>query len=300
MFNLKISKQWKKLLAVSFCTIMLVVFISCFFTTNTAYADENKSIIVFNDSADMAALTFKGYNNGTIEVPTTVIGCIKYTQQVFFMGDDYNGPIGICKAILFDGKHYKSVYLVAMSGTELIYSNETGLQSTGVITDLLAAFDKENPYKKAVRNAILSYIPKNSDILLYGHSLGGMVAQEIAADYKIKSKYNILNVITFGSPLCAYTSGREGIVKRLCDKSDIVPYCSKYTLSKFIFEQLHGSEKCVEDGGYNLFKCLCAHNESYMRKDLWNKYDVLGKLGGNSKIVLDYSKMKYFDAQISI
>ena len=67
---------------------------------------------------------------------------------------DSNGPIGIVKAVLNQNGKEKNVYIVALSGTELIWSDYTGLQSTGAVTDLLCGFNLDNPYIKAVVKAM--------------------------------------------------------------------------------------------------------------------------------------------------
>ena len=109
-------------------------------------------------------------------------------------------------------------------------------------------------------------IPAGSDVVFYGHSLGGMIAQEAAADKTIKRMYNVTNTVTFGSPLIKLLSRREGLVRRMCDTSDIVPVLSVYSLTPLAVIQYWGSERFSEDGGYNS-KWLAAHNESYLRQD---------------------------------
>ncbi len=101
---------------------------------------------------------------------------LEYTLKTFVMGDEYNGPIGIVKAVLNQNGKEKNVYIVALSGTELIWSDYTGLQSTGAVTDLLCGFNLDNPYIKAVVKAMKQNIPAGSDVVFYGHSLGGMIA----------------------------------------------------------------------------------------------------------------------------
>ncbi|MCI5740988.1 MAG: hypothetical protein MR302_05670, partial [Lachnospiraceae bacterium] len=239
--------------------------------------------------------TFKGYNNGSLPAPTTTLGLLEYTLETFVMGDEYNGPIGIVEATLNQNGEEKPVYIVALSGTELIWSDYTGIQSTGAVTDLLCGFNLDNPYIKAVRNAMINNIPSNADVIFYGHSLGGMIAQEAAADSTIKRNYNILNTVTYGSPLIKLLSRREGVVRRLCDTSDIVPVLSVYSLTPLAVIQYWGSERYSEDGGYNS-DWLAAHNESYLREDVWANYDVLGIKGGNATLTFNMDDAIYFEA----
>lgn len=226
---------------------------------------------------------------------TTTLGLLEYTLKTFVMGDEYNGPIGIVKAVLNQNGKEKNVYIVALSGTELIWSDYTGLQSTGAVTDLLCGFNLDNPYIKAVVKAMKQNIPAGSDVVFYGHSLGGMIAQEAAADKTIKRMYNVTNTVTFGSPLIKLLSRREGLVRRMCDTSDIVPVLSVYSLTPLAVIQYWGSERFSEDGGYNS-KWLAAHNESYLRQDVWGGYDVLGIKGGNATMTFDMGAAAYYEA----
>lgn len=263
--------------------------------TLTAFAEEEQTTTTYTNASELAKFTFKGYNNGSLPAPTTTLGLLEYTLETFVMGDEYNGPIGIVEATLNQNGEEKPVYIVALSGTELIWSDYTGIQSTGAVTDLLCGFNLDNPYIKAVRNAMINNIPSNADVIFYGHSLGGMIAQEAAADSTIKRNYNILNTVTYGSPLIKLLSRREGVVRRLCDTSDIVPVLSVYSLTPLAVIQYWGSERYSEDGGYNS-DWLAAHNESYLREDVWGNYDVLGIKGGNATLTFNMDDAIYFEA----
>ena len=114
----------------------------------------------------------------------------------------HQGPFSITQGTLtskkwFGKKSSKAVYVIALSGTDTDVKN----QSTGYWTDLLVGFEQDNKYIQNVRNAIVSNVPKGSNLVVTGHSLGGMVAQQVAADSTIKKNYNVLNTVTFGSPL---------------------------------------------------------------------------------------------------
>lgn len=287
------SGQIKRTISILLVVIMMVG------STLTAFASSDPLEAVetgnYTKVSDMAVFTFKGYNNGTLPSPTTMRGLLEYTLDTFVMGDDYNGPIGIVKGTLHQDGVNKPVYIVALSGTELIWSNYTGLQSTGAATDLLCGFNLSNPYIKAVVKVMNNNIPKGSDVLLYGHSLGGMIAQQAAADKTLKKNFNILNTCTFGSPSIKMLSFREGDVHRMCDKSDIVPVMSVYSLSILAVFQYWGRERSTEDGRYNS-DWLAAHNESYLREDVWGNYDVLGVKGGNATLSFDAENAVYYDA----
>ena len=206
--------------------------------------------------------------------------------------DGYNGgaqgPISIVRGTLKQGWTNKTVYVVTLSGTELVFN-----QSTEVLTDLLSGFDLDNAYYYNVISVIQTKIPAGSNLILCGHSLGGMIAQQVAANSTIKARYNVLNTVTFGSPLLS-VGNREGTVRRLGDISDVVPFLSGRLFTNPI-TAIFGLNR--EDGGY-YGRPLTAHNASYFRSDLWGRYDVTGTRYGGAKLTLDLSTRQFFQSPI--
>ncbi|MCR4611855.1 MAG: hypothetical protein K5644_08155 [Lachnospiraceae bacterium] len=217
------------------------------------------------------------------------------------------GPISISKAVLTKENTYTTgwlwnkrtvtetstddVYVVGMSGTDPIALNST----TGVVTDLLSGFEQDNLYVRNIKKVIFENIPEGSKLIVSGHSLGGMVSQQIAADADIKDAYEVVNVVTFGSPLLNGVA-REGQVQRLGDTSDVVPILSVNTF-KHILWQVFGLNR--EDGGY-FGRFITAHCQSYQRDDVWGGYDVTGVKGGNATLTVDYSTTQFFSSPIII
>ena len=136
------------------------------------------------------------------------------------------GPISITKGKLVPrlGRS-KDVYLVTFAGTELVFN-----QSTDVISDLLSGFNLNNPYYYNAVKVIRENIKPGSKLVLAGTSLGGMVAQQVAANPTIKKEYEVLNTVGFGSPLLSQ-GFREGTIRRLGDWADPVPYLSINTFT---------------------------------------------------------------------
>ncbi len=228
--------------------------------------------VTFTNSAELSRLVQVGYS---------------YRQP--------DGPISVTKGTLKTKSWFttttKTVYVVCLSGTDLAFN-----QSTGVITDLLVGFEQDNAYIRNVRSAILAAVPKGSNLVIAGHSLGGMVAQQAAADATIKRNYNVLNTVTFGSPLIDGLS-REGTVKRLGDTRDVVPYLSVSTFLNVIW-QAAGLNR--EDGGYGALEVITAHCESYQRAAVWGRYDVTGTKNGNATLTLDFSTTRFFESPVVI
>ncbi|MBQ6465353.1 MAG: hypothetical protein IJJ43_03705 [Oscillospiraceae bacterium] len=195
------------------------------------------------------------------------------------------GPIMITRATLQDkyGLSKKTVYLVTLSGTDNV-----AYQATNVLTDIMVGLNLTNPLLDSASAAVLNAVPKGSNLIIAGHSLGGMVAQQLAASSKLKSNYNILNTVTFGSPLIS-AGLQEGKTCRLGDKADVVPYLSVNTFILPIHAII--SLKTERSG----FLATKAHTESY-RSSVWNSYDVLGNKGGNMKLILEVKTRAFFKA----
>ncbi len=273
-------KKARRILAVVLCLAMIF---GLSVAANAAEADNEtlinavqaqlnaKQTVTFTNAAELSRLVQIGYS---------------YRQP--------NGPISITKGTLTTKSWWtttnKTVYVVCLSGTDLAFN-----QSTGVWTDLLVGFEQDNCYIRNVRNAILDAVPKGSNLVIAGHSLGGMVAQQAASDSTIKSKYNVLNTVTFGSPLINGLS-REA-VKRLGDTRDVVPYLSVSTFLNVVW-QAAGLNR--EDGGYSATQIVTAHCESYQRAAVWGAYDVTGTKNGSAKLTLNFATTKFYASPVII
>lgn len=229
---------------------------------------------------------------GSVASATNTVTYTNATEIYTYVRDGYNqgsqGPISITKGTLKSGFSSKTVYLVTLSGTELVLN-----QSTGVLTDLLSGFNLNNVYYANTVNIIKANVPKNANLIIAGHSLGGMIAQQVAADSGIKSRYNVLNTVCFGSPLLAAGS-REGTVRRLGDVSDPVPYLSGSLFNNTLWA-IMGLNR--EDGGYGI-RGITAHNQSYFRTDLWGRYDVTGTKYGSAKLILDLDTRVFYQSPV--
>lgn len=87
--------------------------------------------------------------------------------------------------------------LVSISGTEL----NNLIFDTNIWNALGTGMGQSMPFEQDVINAIQEYIAehglKDPQVILAGHSLGGMVAQQVAAS----GLFNVTQVVTFGSPV---------------------------------------------------------------------------------------------------
>jgi hypothetical protein len=208
-----------------------------------------------------------------------------------YVFQNYNstvGPIAIVRGTLSDSSGSKAIYLVSLSGTQM-KSN----QATGILNDLQAGCSIQGAYVIAIKNAICGNVPNGSNLVLAGHSLGGMVAQQVAGDSTIKSRYNVLNTVGFGAPLITFIT-REGTVRRLGDTADVVPIASVSSL--FVVTAVWNYAGLNrENGGYGS-NILGAHLDSYKRSDVWGAYDAVGTKNGSAKLSIDLATRQQFAA----
>lgn len=133
---------------------------------------------------------------GIPAVPTyRIIHNMQEMAEEIFLGYSRNpgqpgNPIGV-----FEVLNYPGTWLITLSGTTL----QIG-QATGIAEDIQAAAGCGNLYSTAVESAILSIIPDGDTIILAGHSLGGMIAQEVAGFQSLTLR-EIGAILCLGSPV---------------------------------------------------------------------------------------------------
>jgi len=118
-------------------------------------------------------------------------------------------------------------YLVALSGTQVVMDRVQ--QTTGLGEDMLASVGVRDAYSRSVYRALQAYdggrgVPGYAHLILVGHSLGGMVAQNLAADRDFATRWNPRAVITLGSPRT--TNLGIGVVRRFAARGDPIPLLS--------------------------------------------------------------------------
>jgi hypothetical protein len=133
----------------------------------------------------------------------TVTNAQEWAQLVWTTYTRTNGPIAIATVTNKPG-----TYVVLVAGTQT--SDPFSLFNT-VGYDASAVAGKPDKYLYAIIEAMEQRyrIPKGAQIILVGHSLGGMELENLVAlQYKLKdpllASYHFRSLITFGSPLTAF------------------------------------------------------------------------------------------------
>ncbi len=180
--------------------------------------------------------------------------------------------INIKKATLYDGKtNLGRVYVIALCGCDMAWETD---HVNCVPYCALSMLGINNPYVTTVRDMAIKKIPAGSRVVLFGHSQGGMVCQQLAADKQMKKRFEILNVLTMGSPYIT-VCGREGTLHRMADSGDVVPYLSTAGAAN-LFLGNFSYERCGHFGDPD-----SAHNRSYNIHENWRAYDAFGIENGS-------------------
>ena len=208
----------------------------------------------------------------------------RYTQEAHPISGQ--GCFSVTKGVLKQNGKKCDVYLVAAHGLE---TNAFG-QNDGMESVLKAGMQKNSPYLKQFMAVIKQTVPKGANLILTGHSLGGMVSQQAAANKTMQKNYYILHVITWGSPLIA--KGQiEGQLHRMCAAGDVVPLMSEYT---FTDPDAQFGDRNREEA--DVIPVIQSHVEGYNDKDAWKDYDAIGVKGGNAVLKMDDSTTLRFNA----
>lgn len=206
--------------------------------------------------------------------------------------DPSRGPISITKATLRDNSSNETVYVVALNGTNIDWSEKYG-QPNGMSTNGLAAQNRSNRYLTGARQTMLANIPEGATVILAGHSQGGMIAQQLAADQTIKDTFKVRNTVTFGSPQVG--EGRhEGQLQRLVDRHDVVPNASIESGRRGGFGQGDPSQISRNSGAINPWE---AHTTSYFQPKIWDKVNALGEeipKQGKATLTFDEADVTFF------
>lgn len=143
------------------------------------------------------------------------------SEAMAFVGSE--GKITIRRGTLYEnGNAVDTVYVIGLVGTN---GSLDASDINSVYACILSGMSMTNSYVREVVKRAQQAIPSGSKVLLIGHSLGGMVAQQVAANRTMKKQFQILNTLTMGSPYIM-AARREGSLHRMADRADVIPFLS--------------------------------------------------------------------------
>ena len=239
------------------------------------FQDDSNVVITLDPQTEVGSDSKVTYKNSIVNVDT-MADLIKYLRTSY--NKNTAGPICISQAVLHRDGENLPVYLVTLAGLE------SDGQGNDINACLHSGFNLESTYSRRLRQVMTQNIPENANVVIIGDSLGGMTAEQMAADPTIKDRYNILYTMTTGSPNVD-PIGREGQVIRMCDVNDPVPYLS-------VNLPLARMDRVEDDAGFGKFS-FDAHGK-YYRDPTWSKYDVMGQKGGRTSMTIDTSTAHFY------
>ncbi|GGT02824.1 MULTISPECIES: lipase family protein [Streptomyces] len=111
----------------------------------------------------------------------------------------------------------------------LLPGTSFGLLSNSTPQDLVGAFDgclrTDTTYTRAAKKLLKrAGVPAGSELMMVGHSLGGLTAMNLATDLDVASEYRITHVVTLGSPIDnKRPADHTTRVVSLVNKHDVIP-----------------------------------------------------------------------------
>ena len=271
----------RKLIALMLSVFVMAAFaaVPSFAATDVSSWLEKNVTVGAGDPADINARNATG-----IRTVKKVYQTFRYTQEAHPISGQ--GCFSITKGVLKQDGKQCDVYLVAAHGLE---TSAFG-QNVDNESVLGAGRQQTSPYLKQYMAVIKQNVPKGANLILSGHSLGGMVSQQAAANKTMQQNYNILHVVTWGSPLIA--KGQiEGQLHRMCAAGDVVPLMSEYT---FTDPDAQFGDRNREEA--DVIPVIQSHVEGYNDKNAWKDYDALGVKGGNAVLKMNDDTTLRFDA----
>ena len=271
----------RKLIALVLSVFVMAAFaaVPSFAATDVSSWLEKNVTVGAGDPADINARNTTGTR--TLK---KVWQTFRYTQEAHPISGQ--GCFSITKGVLKQKGKTCDIYLVAAHGLE---TNAFG-QNDDMESVMKAGRQQNSPYLKQFMAVIKQTVPKGANLILTGHSLGGMVSQQAAANKTMQKRYHILHVITWGSPLIA--KGQiEGQLHRMCAAGDVVPLMSEYT---FTDPDAQFGDRNREEA--DVIPVIQSHVDGYNDKNAWKDYDAIGVKGGNAVLKMDDSTTLRFDA----
>ena len=216
---------------------------------------------------------------------TSIENSVQLADYSLLQRRNGHSPITITEATLHRSESDEDIYLILLDGLCPTLKNPNNLAAV-----LLSSMNLSTVYLRRLKAMVEENVPAGSKLVLYGYSLGGMIAQQLADDKDIKADYEIIHTITAGAPK-VLTLTPEGGFSRLALIGDIVPYLPVFGVifSSSVFSR--------ESGDYGLL-LYSAHSKGYSRSDIWEGYDCLGIKGGSSYITISPDAESFYSLYV--
>jgi uncharacterized protein YukE len=140
-------------------------------------------------------------SRGNTPVPATVSAILATTQAAYGDQGKPGTPDAGIRIVTVHKPGEPPAYIVSIPGTTR-WDPDGAANPTDLTGNLELAGGNMSTAAEAVRLAMeKAGIPPGAPVMLSGHSQGGMIAAALASDSEFTARFNVTNVVTFGSPV---------------------------------------------------------------------------------------------------
>jgi hypothetical protein len=194
-----------------------------FFVPTTAQAARGiTALATIIDGETGLAVDVKRLKTTTGLAPSCIESLVWRTQAAKLSDSDPStGDIGITKVTAADGS---ISWLVSLSGTQEPASFGTSSNPKDEESNFRALTGDVNAVGLATMAALADAgVKKGEPLVLSGHSQGGIVSAQLAADPAFVAQYSVAAVLTFGSPVSLLKPANSAQWLSLEHEQDLIP-----------------------------------------------------------------------------
>ncbi|MDR6269228.1 hypothetical protein [Arthrobacter russicus] len=132
--------------------------------------------------------------------PRTVSDLLKLTTDAYALTGRPGTLEGALRITWVSAAGGRGRYIVSIPGTQQ-WATVGNPSAFGMRGNLVTASGQRSVLSQAVIDAVGATVPPGSELLLTGHSQGGMTAMNLAADPAALAGYQLTHVVVYGSPV---------------------------------------------------------------------------------------------------
>lgn len=170
------------------------------------------------DDGDPYAGDPRPVGEGEATIPDSIDGLAQGVDDAYGAGD---GVVRVTTIETPDGPRV----IVSVPGTEEpLWDPRTGSNSMDLTGNLVTAGGGTSTMTQAVELAMQNAdIPPGAEVMMVGHSQGGMTVTDLLSDADFVSEYNVTNAVTLGSPIDSTHIDPSVSVLEVQHEHDLVP-----------------------------------------------------------------------------